>query len=167
MENVFISKIKNVLFFIIKSIILTFICTKLIYLFLFIAMLTGIAYGYAFKFLGIQMDVLLWYLIGITTQVFQIATYYFISKKIGIIKTFDKVPFLVLLCIAIVYEIIIIYFVTIGFGHVSDCISNPVYYIKRMIASSLEGYGYLYTFLFYSLKRFKVIEFILQLRRHR
>lgn len=165
MEKDFIDKLKNyfhvlpkIILFILKSAVLIFICTKVIYLFLFIAMLIAIAYGYTFKFFGLQTDT--WYLTGITTQIFQITVYYFISKKLGIIKAFDKFPFWVSFVIAALYETIIMCYIVTGFEHILNSLNSPVYYIKRMIISSLQGYGYLYTFLTYT-----IIRFTPQLRR--
>lgn len=157
MEKDFIDKLKNyfhvlpkIILFILKSAVLIFICIKLLYVFAFIAMFIMYIYLHVAFF---QENQIVYYLTGITTQIFQIAVYYFISKKLGIIKAFDKFPFWVSFVIAAVYEIIIIYFVAIGFGNMLDCINNPVHYIKRIIDFSLHGYGYFYTFLYYSIKR--------------
>lgn len=149
MENVFINKMKNVLFFILQSSVMLFICVPLIFVFLIISMHVAVVYHHLFdEIIGIHVNT--WYLTGVTTQIFQIIVFYFISKKLGIIKTFDELPFWPLLFIAFVYEFVFVY-TSIGFADLSE---HTAYSIKRMLISSLEGYGYLYTFLFYSLKRF-------------
>jgi len=153
MENVFIQKLKNILLFILKSAVLLFICIKLIFIFFIITMFVSSYFSCLFKMLNITAST--WYPTGITTQILQIIVFYFISKQLGIIKTFDKLPYWVVIFIAFIYEIIIVFQVAVGDYryYLNDFINHPLSYADEYIKYSLQGNGYLYTFLTYSIIR--------------
>ncbi len=157
MNNQFVCNLKNIFSFILKSIVLILLCVCLSIPFFGITLLFTYAYAYVLLLFNINNEnIPIFFLTGVTVQIIQIAIYYFISKKIGIIKVFDKMPLWCLLFIFLIYEFLIVGFVWSGYNGKSYFFDNPLSLdsVKKLADFSILGFGYLYTFLTYLIIRF-------------
>lgn len=160
MKKEFIEKVKNIFLFILKSTILIFLCRKLIPLSLILATKIIAIIENIYKLFNIQTipkkeAVFLLVLIIIFFQTFQVIVRYFISKKLGIIEYFNKLPLFFSLIIVIVYDNFIMQTPLEKYQIPYSSIQDLEFTLVFLMLTS----PYLYTFIYYKTMKFLVKRF--------